>query len=514
MKRITTLFIVFLLLGSADFLSAQQRIIAKASKSQLESIGITKSEGAIPDWRVFSSTDTTVIERLKNAGIYSEVDYKAKLCSGISGMQWWLTGNNNLWNGNFSNAWNITTGSSKVKIGLIDSGSPLKDGLWTNPGLDSSRFIVGPSFIDITTQSYADSDWANTDYEGHATHVAGIIASLPNDSVGIEGIDQKCTIEIYKAFNIGGWGYYSSIANAIYRAVKDSCRVINMSFGGPYYSRMLEDAVKYAADNGVLSVVSAGNDGAEVQSFPAFFNRFSTYENGGLPGIISVGSVNMNGNVSVFSDRGYFTDIYAPGGTGVSWPADSSDILSTWPTYFVSLDDTTNGKKMPMLYNYLAGTSMSAPMVTGTASLMLSVNPELNGSELREIICATADTLMTVDGPVPILDPEKAVETAKTFNAVTTVNGYKNPPSEFKLKQNYPNPFNPTTTISFTTPKSERVRLEIYNTLGQKVSTLFDGASSGQRQVVFNGSKLSSGIYFYSLETNGTKIIKKMILVK
>ncbi len=83
------------------------------------------------------------------------------------------------------------------------------------------------------------------------------------------------------------------------------------------------------------------------------------------------------------------------------------------------------------------------------------------------------------------------------------------------LYQNYPNPFNPVTSIKFYLPNSSSVRLTIYDMLGKEVSTLVNGnMEAGIHEVQFNGSNLSSGIYFYEININGLKDIKKMILAK
>ncbi|HEX2984213.1 MAG TPA: T9SS type A sorting domain-containing protein, partial [Ignavibacteriales bacterium] len=89
-------------------------------------------------------------------------------------------------------------------------------------------------------------------------------------------------------------------------------------------------------------------------------------------------------------------------------------------------------------------------------------------------------------------------------------------PTAFALEQNYPNPFNPATTIKFTVPNMSPVNIHIYNTLGQKVATLISNQvfTPGTYSIQWNASKLSSGIYFYSLETNNARITKKMMLLK
>lgn len=87
-------------------------------------------------------------------------------------------------------------------------------------------------------------------------------------------------------------------------------------------------------------------------------------------------------------------------------------------------------------------------------------------------------------------------------------------PSEFLLSQNYPNPFNPTTTIEYYLPTYSKVRLVIYNSLGQEVETLVsEFQTSGEYRVQFNASGYSTGVYFYSLITDNNKLTRKMLLL-
>jgi hypothetical protein len=85
----------------------------------------------------------------------------------------------------------------------------------------------------------------------------------------------------------------------------------------------------------------------------------------------------------------------------------------------------------------------------------------------------------------------------------------------FSLKQNYPNPFNPSTMIGFTLKKASRVRLVIFNLIGERISTLIDKEmGAGEHNVLFNSKNINSGIYFYKLEAGSYSETKKMILLK
>ncbi|MGB9697691.1 MAG: T9SS type A sorting domain-containing protein, partial [Ignavibacteria bacterium] len=88
-------------------------------------------------------------------------------------------------------------------------------------------------------------------------------------------------------------------------------------------------------------------------------------------------------------------------------------------------------------------------------------------------------------------------------------------PSSFALRQNYPNPFNPITNIEFDIPKSSSVRLTVYDIRGREVSVLLnEKLNAGSYRVMFDGSNLSSGIYFYQLTAGEYTKTNKMLLIK
>jgi hypothetical protein len=88
-------------------------------------------------------------------------------------------------------------------------------------------------------------------------------------------------------------------------------------------------------------------------------------------------------------------------------------------------------------------------------------------------------------------------------------------PTQYDLSQNFPNPFNPTTTIAYGLKNSGKVRLSVFDIMGKEVAVLVDGAqAAGSHQVLFNASNLSTGMYFYKLQTANQVFTKKMTLVK
>ena len=101
-------------------------------------------------------------------------------------------------------------------------------------------------------------------------------------------------------------------------------------------------------------------------------------------------------------------------------------------------------------------------------------------------------------------------------NTITqVVEEQKNIPGFYSLKQNYPNPFNPSTTIEFSISERGYVTIKIYDILGKEVSTLVnEDKQPGSYEIKFNGTNLSSGIYFYELRAGNFFDVKKFILMK
>ena len=102
-----------------------------------------------------------------------------------------------------------------------------------------------------------------------------------------------------------------------------------------------------------------------------------------------------------------------------------------------------------------------------------------------------------------------------TESEINSINKRPNYPFQYKLYQNYPNPFNPSTKIRFTISKSEKVRIEVFNLLGQKIETLINKQMpTGLHEIDYNVTELSSGIYLYRIKAGEFQEVRKMILLK
>ncbi len=121
------------------------------------------------------------------------------------------------------------------------------------------------------------------------------------------------------------------------------------------------------------------------------------------------------------------------------------------------------------------------------------------------------DYVMVIKGRTEITDLQNAFSEDSIDDTVQL----KENPDRFELKQNFPNPFNPVTNLEFGIPDLGFVSLKIYDALGKEVTTLVNETlSPGKYKVEFNGSKLSSGVYYYKLKAGRFEVIRKMLLIK
>jgi len=302
--------------------------------------------------------------------------------------------------------WDIAIGNSQVLVSVLDSGIPMLSGFLYHPDLiDPNRYIIGQDFA-------GDGELVKDRY-GHGTHITGILGAMTGNATGIAGIDWYCRILINQVFDSLGVGTHSTFKNGVLYAVNYGARVINYS-GGGYPSSTKEQAVKYADSNNVLIVSPAGNGFGDSVLYPAHYT--DTYKN-----VIAVSATNCMDHLANYSNYGPSICVAAPGGDGIPW--DEGDIISTMPNYYVTLNESPYNVSMD--YGYIGGTSMSCPMVSGLAALLLSIEPNFNAYELREIIEQSADK---VGEYVYYIETGKSYELGhgriNCFKALASASGY------------------------------------------------------------------------------------------
>lgn len=236
-------------------------------------------------------------------------------------------------------AWNFSRGRG-IRVAVIDTGIS-----GHHPALQ--RNYKGG--INILSPYFAPED-----YNGHGTHVAGIIAGRSMES-GVVGVAPRASVYAVKAFNRQGSANLSDLLTAINWCIANRMHVVNMSFGMEKVSEALRKAIQIAHQNGVVMVAATGNQGKQMRiDYPACY-----------PETIGVGSISANGRLSKFTNVGKGIDILAPG----------EKILSSWLT----------GSTREM-----SGTSMAVPHVSGTIALLLHYYRGLNPEQIRYLLLRSA----------------------------------------------------------------------------------------------------------------------------
>ena len=304
-------------------------------------------------------------------------------------------------------AWAITKGSESVRVGIIDSGIYAQhEELNSQVDIDIGYNFNNPSKPAIETEG------------GHGTFVAGIVGAERNNNTGISGIAPNSKLVSLKTtfrdfgFGESDWGALRSAVDYATNlwGTQDAIHVLNHSIS------------RFGEETSILNAISkfpglfvwcAGNEGENVDKF-SYIAQFE------LDNLISVGAINEDGELWEDSNYGTHVDIYAPG----------ENIISTFNTALCLNGSCTygdeNGTHLANGYHYWSGTSFAAPMVSGVAALMLSVNPDLTGAEIKEIILETATphSIQTPDGEqnVKLLNAEKAVYYARYPEQLVTLN--------------------------------------------------------------------------------------------
>ncbi|HWQ62980.1 MAG TPA: S8 family serine peptidase [Methanospirillum sp.] len=361
-----------------------------------------------------------------------------------------------------SDAWGTTTGSSSVIIAVVDTGvdythSDLAANIWTNSGEIPNNGIDddGNGYIDdVRGWNFVSNNNNPMDDHGHGTHCAGTIAAVGNNNIGITGVCWNAKIMPLKFLDSSGNGRVSDAISAILYANKMGAQVISNSWGGTQYTQALKDAIDASS---AVVVCAAGNSGQNSDTNPQYPAAMSSSN------IISVAATDSKDNLASFSNYGPSSvDLAAPGVT----------IYSTYK----------NNQ-----YQYLSGTSMATPFVSGVAGLLKAANPSMSKNQIRDRILSTVDKLSSLSGKVA---------TGGRLNAASAVGSVSPSPTVTPSPTQQPG----VLTASFmASPVSGRIPLRIQfidTSVGQPTTWAWnfgDGGYSYQKNPVYTFTQ--KGVY-------------------
>lgn len=297
-------------------------------------------------------------------------------------------------------AWDTTTGSSGVVIAVIDSGvrwshPDLRANMWKNSGEIPGNGIDDDmnGFVDdIVGWDFAYNDNNPNDENGHGTHVAGTIAAVGNNSVGVTGVLWNAKIMALRFIDANGFGTTANAIKAILYANRNGAQIQNLSWGGGGYSQALKDAIDASS---AVFVAAAGNDGDNNDITPHYPSGYTSSN------LIAVAATGPNDNLASISNFGLTSvDVAAPG----------VNIYSP----------------IPGGYGIKSGTSMAAPHVSGLAGLIvanrggLSISSEntiMAASDVIQIIKDTVDPVASLSGLIATGGRINAFEAVKSADA-------------------------------------------------------------------------------------------------
>ena len=210
-------------------------------------------------------------------------------------------------------AWDVTTGSSAAVVAVIDSGvdvnhPDLQSNIWTNAGETPNNGIDddGNGYIDdVNGWDFYVNDNDPRDAHGHGTHVAGTIAAVGNNGIGIAGVSWSAKIMPLRFLDAWGIGTTANAVAAIEYANNMGADIINNSWGGGPYAQALKDAID-ASD--AVVVCAAGNSGRNNDGIAHYPSSYSSTN------IIAVAASNQDDQLAWFSNHGAVSvDVAAPG---------------------------------------------------------------------------------------------------------------------------------------------------------------------------------------------------------
>jgi len=286
-----------------------------------------------------------------------------------------------------NSAWRLVKANAQpVVVAVIDTGLD-----WFHAGIDAQNLWANSKEIadnnidddhngyvdDVVGWDFIDQDNKPWDFDGHGTMIAGIIAGSWKNPNGMAGVNPLAKLMVLKAINNFGHTRASYVAEAIAYAADNGARVINLSVGGKEQITSIEQAaVDYAYSKGVVIVVAAGNEAADISQY-----GIATSDK-----VLTVAASGLDDQRAAFSNWGKIA-VTAPGVDILSLRARRTDVmLGIGDKYSAGSAFVGDDKR----YYRASGTSFAAPFVAGLASLMIANDPSLTNQQVMNIIKSTA----------------------------------------------------------------------------------------------------------------------------
>jgi serine protease len=394
---------------------------------------------------------------------------------------------------NAPGAWGITTGSSAVKIAIVDnavdySHVDLAANAWTNPGEIAANGLdddLNGYIDDIHGYDVSDRDnnpkpppgTLNSSPFVHGTHCAGIASAVSDNNIGVASIAFRAKIISVKCAPDTATG--ARIRNAfegIDYAISAGADVISMSFGSQTNSLTWQVLVNAAMLRNIVMVAAAGNDNNSTPFYPAATNY-----------VIAVGATDQNDVRSTFSNYGSWIDVMAPG----------NSIYNTLPQ-----NENT--------YGSLSGTSMACPLTAGLAGLVLSLNPNFTSSQVENYIKAGCDNINSQN---PSYIGQIGTGRINALQTMLLITGLQETDS-LKPFTVYPNPSNGNIFLQPYRNFDAPIKMDVYDHDGKLVSSQILGQMNRDGIVQIELSQeLTPGEYSLIFNFNDKMIETEKIII-
>ena len=416
-------------------------------------------------------------------------------------------------------AWDIGRGDTSTVIAVMDNciditHPDLASQIWINRaeipanGIDDDGdgliddlhgWDFGENDADPGAEPMIDPD-LGLDVGFHGTFVSGIAAAATDNGVGIAGAGWRCRLMALKVGDALGDITLGAVTGAFGMVVAKHPAVLNMSFGTTdTTARAFFQTLVDAADGaGVVCVSSAGNDGADLPSYPAACSK-----------VLSVAATTEDGARADFSQYGAWVSVAAPGGQIWSSIAQNYVIDDLSQIYYIFLFGWDGENP----YMYGDGTSFASPLVAGVCGLVRAKWPTLSTAQVRQHVIATGDAI-AFDQPIgPRVNAYRALhEPAVGVDAAA--------PRALVSLVAWPNPARAAVTLRFALPKAGPVRLTLMDLSGRTVETLVNASlDAGAHQVAWtavglSGERLAAGVYFARLQAAGFTRTTRLVLMR